>query len=289
MTKVGSTNIGAYGVNYGSSLTGFKTATGKTIRGGTSSVTKGAPKDATSTGNIIPWMECAAVGDTSALKAEPLKAYTSAKQCYDDGLQGLITTGLDTYLASTSTQRTTQVAALSTEGKRQFALIKTFENLSGTTVGSSKTNPFLKTIRNFIAGNGAAVLGELEEKYDCSGVCEVPLFGINRDIKEGRPTQECAAGIYHAMKGSYKAEAAFSIICSLVLFCAMTAAIIIWQGPKDGDEEEEGEKTDAKEGEAPERAKVYEQTGTELQNQAPAINDDDNKVGLPPVEENKVE
>jgi hypothetical protein len=89
----------------------------------------------------------------------------------------------------------------------------------------------LITIRKFISGNGFDILGELEEKYDCSGVCEVPLFGISRDIKEGRPTQECAAGIYHAMKGSYKAEAAFSIICSLVLWVAMTASIMVCQYP----------------------------------------------------------
>lgn len=230
-------------------------------------------------------MECAAVGDKSALVAVPLKSYTSAKQCYDDGLQTLLTTGLDTYLASTSTQRTAYTKALSTEGKRQASLINLFEQFSGSKV----TKQFLITIRKFITGNGFDVLAELEEKYDCSGVCEVPLFGITRNIKEGRPTQECAAGIYHAMKGSYKAEAAFSIICSLVLWCAMTAAIMIWQGPDDEDGED-GDKTDAaKEGDVPERAKTYEQT-TELQNQAPAtaINDGD-KVGLPPVEDKKVE
>ena len=74
------------------------------------------------------------------------------------------------------------------------------------------------------------------------------------------------------MKGAYKAEAAFSIICSLVLWCAMTAAIMIWQGPLEG-EDEEGDKTDAKEGEAPPRAEAYKE-GTELQGQPGAINDD---------------
>ena len=74
------------------------------------------------------------------------------------------------------------------------------------------------------------ILSELEDNYDCASVCEVPLFYITRDISEGRPTQECAAGIYHSMKGAYKAEAAFSIILSLVLWVSMTAAIAIGCG-----------------------------------------------------------
>jgi hypothetical protein len=32
------------------------------------------------------------------------------------------------------------------------------------------------------------ILSELEDKYDCASVCEVPLFYITKDIGEGRPT-----------------------------------------------------------------------------------------------------
>jgi len=88
------------------------------------------------------------------------------------------------------------------------------------------------------------ILSELEDKYNCASVCEVPLFYITKDIKEGRPLQECAAGIYHSMKGAYKAEAAFSIMLSLVLWLSMTAALAIGCGDEQDEEadKEDGDK-----------------------------------------------
>lgn len=106
------------------------------------------------------------------------------------------------------------------------------------------------------------VLAELEDKYDCASVCEVPLFYITRDISEGMPLQECAAGIYHSMKGSYRAEAAFSIILSLVLWVAMTAALMIGCGPDEEDDPGAGAE-ESKPRENPE-AKYKE---SEMQNQ----------------------
>jgi hypothetical protein len=148
------------------------------------------------------------------------------------------------------------------------------------------TANFKAAVRNFMTSNGMEILSELEDKYDCASVCEVPLFYITKDISEGRPTQECAAGIYHSMKGSYKAEAAFSIICSLTLWVAMTCALMIACQGDDGDSD------DKEEGARKNPEAIYAADGkkdTELA-QAPAVAiNDDEKVGLPaaPEEEKK--
>jgi hypothetical protein len=78
-TRVSGKSVGAYGKGLSSNKIGFHTVSGEAIHGGTSGVAVGSPKTATATGIIIPWMECAAVGDKSALIAVPLKSYTSAK------------------------------------------------------------------------------------------------------------------------------------------------------------------------------------------------------------------
>jgi hypothetical protein len=143
--------------------------------------------------------------------------------------------------------------------------------------GSAKPRSWFPTFadkaRKFASSNGMKVLAELEEKYDCASVCSVPLFYISRDVAEGRPTQECAAGLYHAMKGSYKAEAAFSLICSFVLVASCIAAVIMYFGPKLDEDDEE--KPDAN---AEDRANKYKDNGTELQTQNPAAINDENKA-----------
>ena len=73
------------------------------------------------------------------------------------------------------------------------------------------------------------------------------------------------------MKGSYKAEAAFSIICSLCLWVAMACALMIGCGPAD-DADNQGDDTEAKEdgAQAPPRAAAYEE---KKEVELPAIND----------------
>ena len=139
-------------------------------------------------------------------------------------------------------------------------------------------------VRKFITSNGMEILSELEDKYDCASVCEVPMFYITKDISEGRPTQECAAGIYHSMKGSYKAEAAFSIICSLCLWVAMVCAIMIGCGPDLDNPEDQGAETDAKDEGVPPRAAAYEEKKeeVELPNTGAINNDPKEEIGSPP-------
>lgn len=39
------------------------------------------------------------------------------------------------------------------------------------------------------------MLRHIEEHYECSGFCYMPLFSITRSIKDRRPQQECFANI----------------------------------------------------------------------------------------------
>lgn len=249
----------------GANGSGFKVANGTAVNSGKSTVAVA--------GKGIYWAQCDNVGDTSALVAEAKPVYTNLQDCYTkpNAYTKTLTEQLGT-LSVSSTGKKSYTGSASNVGTGYFLNARPYQ--WGTN--------FRNYVRKFITSNGMEILSELEDKYDCASVCEVPLFYITKDISEGRPTQECAAGIYHAMKGSYKAEAAFSIICSLCLWVAMTCALIVACGPNldDGPSED-----------APARPDVYktdDKQTTEMQNQpaAVAINDDE-KVGLPEVE-NKV-
>jgi hypothetical protein len=156
--------------------------------------------------------------------------------------------------------------------------------------GNGAQATFRQYVQKFVTSFGMDILGELEDKYDCASVCEVPLFYITRDISEGRPLQECAAGIYHSMKGSYRAEAAFSIILSLVLWTAMTCALMIGCGPDLSEPEDDGNQTEAKEdGPRKDPASQYAASDppkeSEMQNQPGAINDDNKEEPVPSLPE----
>ena len=135
---------------------------------------------------------------------------------------------------------------------------------------------FLTAVRKFVSSNGMEILSELEDKYDCASVCEVPLFYITRDISEGRPTQECSAGIYHSMKGAYKAEAAFSIILSLILWVSMCAAIAIGCGedPDASSEQPENDRSEKYKAEETKQPGTQPEAQVEMQAQNVAVNDE---------------
>ena len=90
-----------------------------------------------------------------------------------------------------------------------------------------------KNVGDFFDKGGYGFLSELEDKYDCASVCNLPLFYITRDISEGRPQKECLKAIYNEISGEMKVESAFPIILSLVLMCAMMSGLVICMGPKD--------------------------------------------------------
>ena len=249
----------------GANGSGFKVANGTAVNSGKSTVAVA--------GKGIYWAQCDNVGDTSALVAEPKPVYTNLQDCYTkpNAYTKTLTEQLGT-LSTSATGKKSYTGSASNVGTGYFLNARPYQ--WGTN--------FRNYVRKFITSNGMEILSELEDKYDCASVCEVPLFYITKDISEGRPTQECAAGIYHSMKGSYKAEAAFSIICSLCLWVAMTCALIIACGPNlDDPEDNAAPRSEAYKADDPKPTIVLPPV---------AINDDE-KVGLPevPPVENKVE
>jgi hypothetical protein len=95
-----------------------------------------------------------------------------------------------------------------------------------------------KNVKDFFDKGGYGFMQEMEEKYDCASVCNVPLFYIARDISENKPEQECVKAIFDGISGSMKVEAAFCIILSLVLVVAMVSGLVICMGPKDKSKED---------------------------------------------------
>lgn len=195
----------------GAAGSGFKSSNGTALNAGKSSVP--------AAGTSVYWAQCENVGDTEAIVAAPKPTFKTLDECYNQG-SSPYRLPLKNLIGTLTTNENT--------GKLTYSGSANNSNVLPQAARPYGWNSnFLNKVRQFITSNGMEILAELEEKYDCASVCEVPLFYITKDIEEGRPTQECAAGIYHSMKGSYKAEAAFSIILSLVLWVAMTCALMI--------------------------------------------------------------
>lgn len=65
-------------------------------------------------------------------------------------------------------------------------------------------------------------LRNYEREYDCSGVCDVPLFYLTKDLSEGPPTEDCVDSILKSFTDSY-IIAVISFTLFLMFFCGMLA------------------------------------------------------------------
>ena len=72
-----------------------------------------------------------------------------------------------------------------------------------------------------------------ENHYDCSGVCDVPLFFLTKSTSEGPPSEDCAVSIIHSMKGN-AGLLALSLVGMLSFWWAALATVPRCCGKKKG-------------------------------------------------------
>lgn len=63
-----------------------------------------------------------------------------------------------------------------------------------------------------------------EKEYDCSGICDVPLFYLSRDLSDGPPPEDCVDAILKSFTDSY-AIAIISFSLFLMFFVAAIATV----------------------------------------------------------------
>ena len=63
-----------------------------------------------------------------------------------------------------------------------------------------------------------------EKKFDCSGICDVPLFYLSRDLSDGPPPEDCVDAILKSFTDSY-AIAAISFTLFLMFFFGAIATV----------------------------------------------------------------
>ena len=83
---------------------------------------------------------------------------------------------------------------------------------------------------NFSDEDGWTFLEELEREYNCAGICYTPLWYMTKNIKEGRPTQECLSPLFDDVFNAAKnvangmgAALIVSVLCQLGLCGGMPA------------------------------------------------------------------
>lgn len=67
-------------------------------------------------------------------------------------------------------------------------------------------------------------LRNYEKQFDCSGICDVPLFYLSRDLADGPPPEDCVDAILKSFTDSY-AVAAISFTLFLMFLCAAIATL----------------------------------------------------------------
>lgn len=75
-------------------------------------------------------------------------------------------------------------------------------------------------MRNFFNDGIYEFLGELEQSYDCASICEVPLFYLTKDIREGKVTRECTQAIILSLESPVGIAGFVSIFLGLFLLIA---------------------------------------------------------------------
>ena len=63
-----------------------------------------------------------------------------------------------------------------------------------------------------------------EKEYDCSGICDVPLFYLTRNLSDGPPPEDCVDAILKSFTDSY-AIAMVSFALFLMFFFAAIATV----------------------------------------------------------------
>ena len=78
----------------------------------------------------------------------------------------------------------------------------------------------------FFDKGGYELLADLETKYDCASLCAAPLFYLSKDVKEGKPTQDCLTAALEDI-GSQTGPAAVCAITGLLLLISVAGGFVL--------------------------------------------------------------
>ena len=82
----------------------------------------------------------------------------------------------------------------------------------------------------FFEDGGMDMLIGFEEKFDCSGYCDMGEYFISKDLKEGRPQKECVEGLLGGFGKKAKPAGYVTIVAGLLLWVAMIGAFPLCSG-----------------------------------------------------------
>ena len=80
------------------------------------------------------------------------------------------------------------------------------------------------TERKFLKYGGKTFLEDLEVKYDCAGLCYVPLFYMTREIADGPPTRGCIKAAAMEFPKTYGNAGMAALITGIVLLIGVGTA-----------------------------------------------------------------
>ena len=108
----------------------------------------------------------------------------------------------------------------------------TLKDATGTKEGIDTAS---SDFTNFVKNGGVEFLGDLEEQFNCAGLCYTPLFYLKKNIKVGPPTQDCVKAAIEQI-GSNTGAGAVAVVTGLIFFTAAIGSIPLYKGfPAQGD------------------------------------------------------
>lgn len=77
---------------------------------------------------------------------------------------------------------------------------------------------------DFSQKDGLATLAFFENKYSCSGFCDIPLFFYSKSLSEGPPGEDCAQAVIKDLTDNVEI-AIMSLLAAITFWMAALAAI----------------------------------------------------------------
>lgn len=104
---------------------------------------------------------------------------------------------------------------------------------------ASKKTASQKQVDAFFQRGGFNFLKQIENDFDCAGVCAVPLFYVTKDLSTGPPKQECIEAMFDTITSGMSLLGVVALITGLFTFAGFIGSFALCGGNADTEEEEE--------------------------------------------------
>lgn len=82
---------------------------------------------------------------------------------------------------------------------------------------------------------------QIENDFDCAGVCDVPLFYVTKDISEGPPQRECIEAMFDSITSGMSLLGVVALITGIFTFAGFIGSFALCGGNNEKEDEEEEE------------------------------------------------